>query len=256
MRVIIKDTAADVAVEAAAIIADTVRAHSPVSLGLATGSTPLDTYRQLIRMHKDEGLSFAHASVYMLDEYVGISREDENSYYRTIRREFSEHVDIDDSRVFSPNGQAEDLDAEVIRYEKLVRDANVELQLLGIGADGHIGFNEPGSAFDSPTQRVILHPRTIEDNARFFESKDEVPVEALSQGLATIRASQHPVLLATGENKAPAIAATVEGAISTSCPASILQFHPNCTIIVDEAAASQLTNTEYYKFADAHRRRR
>lgn len=192
----------------------------------------------------------------MLDEYVGIARDDENSYYRTIRREFSEHVDIDDSRVFSPNGLAEDLDAEVIRYEKLVRDADVQLQLLGIGADGHIGFNEPGSAFDSPTQRVILHPRTIADNARFFASKDEVPVEALSQGLATIRASHHPVLLATGANKAPAIAATVEGAISTSCPASILQFHPCCTVIVDEAAASQLTNTEYYKFADAQLRRR
>lgn len=256
MRVIIKDDPAAVATEAAAIIADAVRDAGPVSIGLATGSTPLDTYKELIRRYRAGEVSFAEVSVYMLDEYVGLPRTDENSYYRTIRREFTEHVDIDDARVFSPNGEAEDVDAEARHYEQAVMQANVQVQLLGIGTDGHIGFNEPGSAFDSPTRRVILHPQTIKDNARFFASEDDVPVEALSQGLATIRASAHPLLIATGEGKADAIAAMVEGPVSISCPASILQFHPQCTVIVDAAAASQLKQQEVYRSVEKIRARR
>ncbi|WKD61449.1 Glucosamine-6-phosphate deaminase 1 [Corynebacterium ciconiae DSM 44920] len=256
MRVIITESPAEVATIAADMIADTVRGKGEVSIGLATGSTPIATYKELIARYQAGEISFANTSVYMLDEYIGIDRADENSYYRTIRREFSEQVDIDDSRVHSPNGQASSVAAEAARYEETVRAAGVSLQLLGIGSDGHIGFNEPGSAFDSPTHRVILHPQTVRDNARFFSSIDEVPREAITQGLATIRAAEHPVLLATGESKAPAVAAMVEGPVTAHCPASILQFHPNCTVIVDSAAASQLLDREFYIAAEKQRRAR
>ncbi|WP_151640483.1 glucosamine-6-phosphate deaminase [Corynebacterium sp. 11A] len=256
MRVIITESPAEVATIAADMIADTVQGKGKVSIGLATGSTPIATYKELIARHQAGEISFADVSVYMLDEYIGIDRSDENSYHRTIRREFAEHVDIDDSRVFSPNGQAESIAEEAARYEAAVRAGEVQLQLLGIGSDGHIGFNEPGSAFDSPTHRVILHPQTVRDNARFFSSEEEVPVEAITQGLATIRAAQHPVLLATGASKAEAVAAMVEGPVTAHCPASILQFHPNCTVIVDSEAAAQLGDREFYIAAEKQRRAR
>lgn len=210
-------------------------------LGLATGSTPTPTYQELIRRHNDEGLSFARSSAYLLDEYYGLAKEHEQSYYSTIRRELTHHIDIDDAKVHSLDGTADDATQAAADYDQAIKDAGgVDIQILGIGGNGHIAFNEPDSPHDSRTRVIDLHPRTIADNARFFDDESEVPRQALSQGIGTILESRNIVLIATGENKADAVKAMVEGDVSTDSPASALQTHPNVTVILDEAAASKL----------------
>lgn len=246
MHIFIRPDAAAVAVAAADVLAPYVKAGA--TLGLATGSTPVPTYQELIRRHKEEGLSFADCSAFLLDEYVGLPREHEESYYRTIRREFTEHIDIDDARVNSPDGTAADpIQAGELYDAAIVQAGGIAVQLLGIGANGHIGFNEPGSSLASLSRPIVLHPQTIADNARFFDSEDEVPIMALSQGLGTIQRAGHLLLIATGENKAEAIAGALEGPVSASCPGSAIQMHPHVTVIVDEAAASKLAHADYYR---------
>lgn len=222
-------------------------------LGLATGSTPLATYQELIRRHKQENLSFRGCMVFMLDEYVGLAPDHEQSYARTIRREFTDHVDINDADVYSPAGNTADPLQAAAEYEELITRKQVAIQLLGIGTNGHIGFNEPTSSLNSVTRLKTLQPQTITDNARFFDSADEVPKHVLTQGLATIRRAGHLLLVATGANKAAAIAAAVEGPVSSMCPASALQLHPHATVLVDEQAASLLTFREYYQYADQNK---
>ncbi len=218
-------------------------------LGLATGSSPVAAYRELVRRHREEGLSFAGARVFMLDEYIGLPPGHEQSYHRFIRENLTSHVDIDDAMVQSPRGVSKDPAAEARRYDLSIAAAGgVDLQLLGIGANGHIAFNEPGSSLASRTHPVWLTERTIHDNARFFESEDDVPVQALTQGLETIREARRIVLTATGEHKAEAIAAMAEGPVSARCPASCLQLHPDVTVVVDEAAASRLELADYYRY--------
>ncbi|WJZ02967.1 glucosamine-6-phosphate deaminase [Corynebacterium freiburgense] len=253
MEVIIKQDAAAVAQVAADIFADYIKQENVV-LGLATGSTPLAMYQELIRRHKEEGLSFAHARAFLLDEYIGLPRDHEQSYYRTIRNEFTDHIDIDDSVVLSPDGLAENPTEAGKAYDKAIAEAGgVDIQLLGIGTDGHIGFNEPGSSLVSRTRMKTLHPQTIKDNARFFPSAADVPIHVLTQGLGTITEARHLLLLATGEGKAEAIAATVEGPVAAFCPASVLQLHPHATVLIDEAAASKLQFAEYYHYAYDHK---
>ncbi|RIJ69729.1 glucosamine-6-phosphate deaminase [Nakamurella silvestris] len=242
---------------AANVVADVFEQHlrsGPTVLGLATGSSPLRTYAELIRRHREEGLSFAQAGAFLLDEYVGLPRSHPESYFSVIRREFTDHVDLDPDRVHSPHGEAEDVAAEAIAYDRAIAEAGgVDVQLLGIGTDGHIGFNEPISSLTSRTRVKTLTEQTRKDNARFFSSQEEVPRHVLTQGLGTIGEARHVVLVATGAAKAAAVAAMVEGPLAALSPASSLQLHPHATIVVDEAAATALNLADYYRFALAHK---
>lgn len=248
MEIVILDDSEKVAERAADILEDYVRRGA--TLGLATGSTPLHTYQALIRRHREEGLSFADCHTFLLDEYIGLSAQHEQSYRETIRREFTRHIDIPDTKVHGPDGSAEDLQAAAEMYEQQMAAAGgIDIQTLGVGRNGHIGFNEPGSSLVSRTRVKTLHPHTVQDNARFFGSPQDVPIHALTQGLGTITEAGHLMLLATGETKAEAVAAMVEGPLAAVCPASVLQCHPRATIICDEAAAAHLKYRDYYRAA-------
>ncbi|MGP9537395.1 glucosamine-6-phosphate deaminase [Brachybacterium sp. AOP43-C2-M15] len=219
-------------------------------LGLATGSSPVPAYAELIRRHREEGLSFAGARAFLLDEYVGLPAGHAQSYHRFIRENLTSHLDIADDDVVSPDGTAADPVAEAAAYDARIREAGgVDLQILGIGSNGHIAFNEPGSSLASRTRVVGLTRSTIEDNARYFDTAADVPVRALSQGLGTILEARRIVLTATGSSKAAAVAQLAEGAISARWPATVLQMHPAVTVVVDEAAASQLELKDYYRYA-------
>jgi glucosamine-6-phosphate deaminase len=249
MEVVIRQQEQQCGVTAADVFADAVGSGA-TTLGLATGSSPLSVYRELIRRHREEGLSFADAQVFLLDEYVGLPPEHPQSYAQVIRAEFTDHIDIDSERVGVPNGVAADIFVAAEEYDALIADEGpVDVQLLGIGSNGHIGFNEPGSSLGSRTRVKTLTERTRHDNARFFTGIDEVPHHVMTQGLGTISAAGHLVLIATGGHKAAAVAAAVEAPLTASCPASVLQLHPHVTIVVDEAAAAQLDNADFYRYA-------
>ena len=238
--------------ELARLAADTVegllRATPGAVLGLATGSSPLAVYDELVRRHK-EGLSFARARAFMLDEYVGLSADHPERYRNVIEKEFASRVDLAPGAVQGPDGLAADLPAACAAYEAAIADAGgVDLQILGIGTDGHIAFNEPGSSLASRTRIKTLTKQTREDNARFFGgSVDDVPRHCLTQGLATIMSARHLVLLASGRAKAEAVHQLVEGPISAMWPATIMQLHPHATVLVDDAAASRLQLADYYR---------
>ena len=223
-------------------------------LGLATGSTPIGLYSQLVEWYKQGDLSFAGIRSVNLDEYLGLAPTHEQSYRYFMQQNLFDHIDIKPENTHVLNGLAADPDAECAAYDQLIRElGGVDLQLLGIGHNGHIGFNEPGSSLSSGTRMKTLHASTISDNARFFESTSDVPVHVLTQGLGTISRAGHLMLLATGSNKAEAVAALAEGPLSAICPASILQLHPHATVIVDEAAAGQLRHADYYRFTEANK---
>lgn len=253
MEVVICTSAEEIGRHVADVYEEVLRRPDPV-IGLATGSSPLLAYQELIRRHREDGLSFAGATAFLLDEYVGLPASHPESYAAVIRRELADHVDLAPTRVHSPDGTAKDLPAECARYEALIaRAGGIDVQLLGIGTDGHVGFNEPMSSLSSRTRPKTLTEQTRQDNARFFGSVDEVPRHVLTQGLGTIGEARHLVLVATGEGKAEAVAAAVEGPLSARCPASVLQWHPHATVFVDEAAASRLEFAEYYRHALAHK---
>lgn len=225
------------------------------TLGLATGSTPLKTYAELVRRHREGGLSFAKCQAFLLDEYVGLPRDHEQSYYETIRREFTRGIDIADDAVHSPDGLSATPESAGGAYDEAIKAAGgVDMQLLGVGSNGHIGFNEPGSSLASRTRLKTLHPQTIRDNARFFDDDEaKVPRHVLTQGLGTILEAGHLLLIATGAGKADAVSALVEGPVSAFCPASVLQLHQHATVLLDEQAASKLKFAEYYRFAAANK---
>lgn len=249
MEVVIVDTGDAMARLAADIIERHVRAGDVI--GLATGSSPLNTYRELIARHR-AGLSFGACRAFLLDEYVGLPTEHPESYHSVIRREFTDRVDF--AEVNGPDGMAADIAAEALRYDgAIAASGGIGVQLLGVGTDGHIGFNEPGSSLRSRTRVKVLTAQTREDNARFFASVDDVPRHVLTQGLGTIGDAGQLVLVATGTGKAAAIAAAIEGPLSASCPASVLQLHPHATIIVDEEAAAGLEHADYYRYVAANK---
>ena len=246
MEIIILPTDLDVAGKAADAIEDQVR-RGPTNLGLATGLTPLATYQELIERHHTGGLSFANTKAFLLDEYVGLPATHPQSYHSVIRREFTGRVDFRTDAVHGLKGTAADPAAEAGRYEKVLEaSGGVDIQILGIGTDGHVGFNEPMSSLASRTRIKTLTQGTRQDNARFFEDGEAVPDHVLTQGLGTILSARHLLLLAVGETKAEAVAAAVEGPVAAVCPASTLQLHPHVTVIIDEAAASLLNHREYY----------
>ncbi|MEV4333374.1 glucosamine-6-phosphate deaminase [Streptomyces sp. NPDC049597] len=253
MEVVIRPDADDAGRTVAGIVHHAL-AEGVRTLGLATGSSPLGVYRDLARRHRHEGLSFRGVDAFLLDEYVGLPATHPQSFAQVIRRELADHVDLDPARFHLPSGTAPDPAAEARRYERCLTDSGpLGLQILGIGRNGHIGFNEPGSSLASRTRLKTLTDDTRRDNARFFGSIDDVPRHVITQGLATIGEASHLVLIAAGPHKARAVAAAVEGPVTASCPASVLQLHPHTTVVVDELAASQLEQRAYYRSIARHK---
>ncbi len=236
-----------------ALAADTiealVRSRPNAVLGLATGSSPLPTYTELIRRHRaGTGPSYAAVRAFTLDEYVGLPLGHPQTYRATIARELTDHLDLDPARVCGPDPSPEGLPTAGERYEQAIAAAGgIDLQILGIGSDGHLAFNEPGSSLSSRTRIKTLTATTRRDNARFFGGPDDVPRHVLTQGLGTILEARHLVLVASGASKAYAIASAVEGPLTASFPASVLQLHPHVSVLVDEAAASGLARATYYR---------
>lgn len=242
---IFKDADA-IAQYAADVIAQRWQREPAGVLGLATGSSPEPTYQALIAKQKAGEVSFAKARAFTLDEYVGLPAGHPESYREVIRNAFTRHVDFDDSAVQSPDGLATDPDAACARYEEAIKAAGgVDLQILGIGSNGHIAFNEPGESLVSRTHVGVLTSQTRQDNARFFDGDiDQVPTHCMTQGLGTIMEASKLLLIATGEGKAEAVHHLVEGAVSSSWPATIMQFHTDALVLIDEAAASRLETAD------------
>jgi len=210
-------------------------------LGLATGSTPLQTYGRLATLHQ-QGLSFKGVTTYNLDEYAGLSSDHPKSYHTYMAEHLFDHLDIDPGKTHIPIGDTGDPSTECTRFEQEIRDSGgVDLWLLGIGSNGHIAFNEPGCSIDSRTRIIDLAPETVTANSRFFDSQDDVPRTALTVGIGTILEARRILLLAYSGNKAEAICEAVAGPVSADCPASYLQNHPDCTFLLDADAASLLT---------------
>ena len=234
------------------LIAETIAAliarKPDALLGVATGSTPLPIYRALAERVAGGGLDVGELRVCQLDEYVGLPKGHPESYRSVIAREVLEPLGLGLERFLGPDGTSADIPAACAAYDAALAAAGgVDLQILGIGTDGHIGFNEPCSSLASRTRIKTLTPQTREDNARFFASLDEVPHHVITQGIGTILEARHLVLLATGSGKAEAVAATVEGPLAALVPASALQLHPHATVVADEAAAAQLKHSDYFR---------
>jgi glucosamine-6-phosphate deaminase len=249
LEVIIQPNEESAAALVARIVAHDLRANPHLVLGLATGQTMERVYRHLVRMHKEQRLDFSLCSTFNLDEYVGLIPADPNSYRHYMEQHLFRQVNIDPRNTHLPNGMANDLEAECRNYEALIqRFGGVDLQLLGIGKAGHIGFNEPLSALRSRTRVKALTPTTLKQNAAFFGGEERVPRRAITMGVGTIIEARRCLLLATGASKAEVIAQAVEGPITSMVSASTLQLHPRCTVIIDEAAAAKLTEQEYYRW--------
>src|SRR6266568_6671500 len=246
VEVIIQPTDEAAAALVARVVAHDLRANPHLVLGLATGKTMERVYRHLVRHHKEEHLDFSLCSTFNLDEYVGLFPSDPNSYRHYMDHHLFRHVNFDPRNTHLPNGLADDLDAECRKYEALIqRFGGIDLQLLGIGKAGHIGFNEPLSALRSRTRVKALTPTTIKQNAEFFGGEANVPRRAITMGEGTISEARRCLLLATGSSKAEVIAQAVEGPITSMVTASALQLHPRCTVVVDEAAAAKLKEKDY-----------
>jgi glucosamine-6-phosphate deaminase len=249
MEVVPLGSADEIAALAADVFEAVVRRKPEAVLGLATGSTPLPAYQELIRRHEaGVGPSYAAVTCFNLDEYVGLPAGHEQSYRATIARELTDGLGISPDRVNGPDPAPDGLPTAGQRYEALIEGAGgVDVQVLGIGSDGHLAFNEPGSSLASRTRIKTLTAETQKDNARFFGSPDRVPTHVLTQGLGTILAARHLLLIATGAGKAAAVATAVEGPVSASCPASALQLHPHVTVLLDPPAAARLARLDYYR---------
>ncbi|WP_426560542.1 glucosamine-6-phosphate deaminase [Angustibacter sp. McL0619] len=247
MEVIVLSEVSERAALAADAIADLLRRKPSAVLGLATGSSPLPVYDALVALYDAGEVSFAQARAFTLDEYVGLPAGHPQAYRQVIDRELASRVDFAPGAVRGPNGDTDDVPAACTQYESDIESAGgVDVQLLGIGSDGHLAFNEPGSSLASRTRVKTLTPQTRADNARFFGHPDDVPRHVITQGLGTILQARHLVLLASGGGKAAAVAAMVEGPVSASCPGSVLQLHPHVTVLLDAAAAGELRLREYY----------
>jgi glucosamine-6-phosphate deaminase len=234
---------------AAAEVADVLNAKPNAVLGMATGSTPLGVYQELVRMHERGEVDFSHVTTFNLDEYVGLPITHAQSYHRFMHENFFRHVNIPPHNIHIPSGTTTNYRAFCEWYEKQIVDCGgIDLQILGIGSDGHIAFNEPTSSLSSRTRLKTLSMQTIGDNARFFDRREDVPVYAITMGVGTILEARQLVLVASGKSKARAIAQAVEGPVSSMVTASALQLHRDATVFVDEDAASELTMRDYYEF--------
>ena len=249
MEVIIRPDPAAAARLAAQVIGKALRAKPHLVLGLATGHTMEAVYADLVRLHQEAGLDFSLCRTFNLDEYIGIPPADERSYRYYMDQHLFHRVNIDPRNTHLPDGMARDLQAACREYEASMAECGgIGLQLLGIGSDGHIAFNEPSSSLGSRTRIKTLAKQTIEDNARFFERIEDVPIYAITMGVGTILDAREIVLLATGTKKAAIVAKAVEGPVTSMVTASALQLHPACKVIVDEAAAGELKAKDYYRW--------
>lgn len=241
MRIIVVENYEEMSKKAAAMMASQIILKPESVLGLATGDTPLGMYKELIRMYNENMIDFSKVKTFNLDEYYGLGKDSNQSYNYYMTNNLFKHINIDKENINIPNGMAKNIEEECISYEKRIKEAGgIDIQVLGIGVNGHIGFNEPDVNFEAETHLVNLDEKTIESNSRFFKCIEEVPTKAISMGIKTIMHSKKIVLLANGASKADAIAKTVNGKISPEVPASILQLHQDVAIIVDKEAASKL----------------
>jgi len=246
VEILITDTYEEISKAAARVVAKALNSKPDAVLGLATGSTPLGLYRELIRMHKDEGLDFSQVTTFNLDEYVGLRGDHPQSYHYFMHENLFKHVNIARPNIYIPSGTTDNYEAFCKWYEqRIVECGGIDLQVLGIGGNGHIGFNEPGSSLGSLTRIKTLTKGTRKANARFFKSMRDVPKYAVTMGIGTILKARKVVLLATGESKAQAVVDSLEGPVSSMCPASALQLHRFATYVIDQAAASKLTLDTY-----------
>ena len=242
MPVFIAADAAKAAAKAADIVENVLRTRSRPRIGMATGSTMVGVYRSLVDRYQAGALSFAGASVFLLDEYVGLDPEHPQAFRNVIRTGLADLVDLSDDAVFGPDGRASDLEAEARRYDQLVSETPIDIQLLGIGSNGHIAFNEPGTPFDAPSSVIALSEQTRRDNARFFGSIDDVPGQAITQGIGTILQARRILLVALGTHKSRPIRDALEGPVSVGTPASAIQLHPDVSVVLDAEAASLLSS--------------
>jgi glucosamine-6-phosphate deaminase len=254
MEIIIQPDSQKASRIAANIVARVVREKARPVLGLATGNTPLQVYKDLIQMHREEGLDFSRAKTFNLDEYVGLAADHPSSYHTFMEQHLFGHINIPRENVHIPDGMTKDIPAFCRRYEEDIRAAGgIDVQILGIGTDGHIGFNEPSSSLASRTRIKTLIDQTRKDNAVFFGGEENVPFHCITMGVGTIMDSRMCLLLAFGKKKARAIAATCEGPITAMVPSSVLQMHPQAIIIVDSDAASELKKADYYDWVYNHK---
>lgn len=248
MKVLILNSAEQAVDRAAAIVAETIAKKPKAVLGLATGGTMVPLYKRLLDVYRNTDLSFRKVTTFNLDEYVGLSPDHPASYHAYMRDVLFDHVDIDLAQTHLPLGDANDPAAEADRYEDAIEAVGgLDLQLLGIGRNGHIGFNEPTSSLASRTRIKTLTASTIAANRPYFADDTALPKYALTMGVGTILEARHCVMLATGSNKSEAIRAAIEGPVSAACPASALQLHPTATIVLDRNAAAKLTLLDYYQ---------
>jgi glucosamine-6-phosphate deaminase len=256
MEVIISATYDEMSRAAARTVADVLNTRPNAVLGMATGSTPLGLYQELVRLHREEGLDFSQVTTFNLDEYVGLTARDEHSYHWFMHEHFFRHVNIPPQNVYIPSGTTHNYPAFCAWYEQRIRECGgIDLQILGIGSDGHIAFNEPGSSLMSRTRLKTLARSTIEDNARFFERSEDVPIYAITMGVGTILEARQILLLASGPKKAKAIAQAIEGPMTSMITASALQMHSAVRTFLDEAAASELAMRDYYRWVQDNKPR-
>lgn len=240
MKVIVTNDYHEMSKVAAEIVSHVVLDNPHAVLGLATGSSPIGLYNNLIEMYEHGTLSFANVSTVNLDEYVGLNKDHPQSYAYFMRNILFDHIDIDLNNTHIPCGSADNLEQQCRQYNELLASLKQDIQVLGIGSNGHIGFNEPGTPFDSVTHIVQLADSTIKDNSRLFNSIDEVPTKAITMGISNIMNARKIIVIANGTNKADAVYKMVQGEISENCPASVLKKHPDVVLVCDTLAAAKL----------------
>jgi glucosamine-6-phosphate deaminase len=249
MQVIVRPTREEATRIVARLVAKAVRSNPDLVFGLATGLTMERLYARLVRIHREEKLDFSLVRTFNLDEYVGLAADDERSYHMYMTKHLFSHVNIDRRNTHLLDGMAKDLDAECQRYEDLIKHCGgIDLQLLGIGRDGHIGFNEPLSALYSRTRDKSLTPTTLAQNEKYFGGRDKMPHRALTMGVGTILDCKKLIMFVTGDSKAAVLAKAVEGPITSMMTASAIQLHPHCIVVADEEAASKLEARDYYRW--------
>ncbi|BES64197.1 glucosamine-6-phosphate deaminase [Gottschalkiaceae bacterium SANA] len=241
MKIIVAKNYEELSRKAGNLFASQLILKSNAVIGLATGSSPVGMYKELIRIYRNGDIDFDEVVSFNLDEYIGLTPDNEQSYHYFMRENLFDHINIRPENIHIPSGIAVDMTIAAQSYDKMIEEAGgIDIQILGIGNNGHIGFNEPDVKFEARTHIVELEPDTIEANSRFFDSIDQVPTQAISMGIKNIMQSRKIVLIASGEGKAKVVQAMIEGPITPELPASVLQLHPDVTIILDQAAASLL----------------
>jgi glucosamine-6-phosphate deaminase len=249
MLLVLKQTAEELGREAARVVANAVRRNPALRLGLATGSTTVGMYQELVRLHREEALDFSRVVTFNLDEYLGLPANHPHSFHYFMKQNFFAHVNVAPPNIHIPDGAIkENYQQYCAAYEQAIGDAGgIDLQVLGIGRNGHVGFNEPTSSLGSRTRLKVLSKETIEDNRKFFVAEEEIPQCAITMGIGTILEAKRILLLASGSSKAAAIAKAIEGPLTASVTASALQLHGDVTFIIDREAGAQLKQQEYYQ---------